>query len=87
MSLFTTGPVAAPLRRDAGAPHRAVGAGRAVRANCYLSHSRTAISSRFPALKKMRAIRAVPGLATNLSARPYIRGALLSDVLVRAAKS
>jgi hypothetical protein len=31
----------------------------------------------------MRAIRAVPGLATNLSARPYIRGAFLNDVLVQ----
>lgn len=31
----------------------------------------------------MRAIRTVPGLANNLSARPYIRGAFLEDVLVR----
>lgn len=30
----------------------------------------------------MRAIRAVPGIATNLSARPYVRGAFLDDVLV-----
>jgi len=28
----------------------------------------------------MRAIRSVPGLANNLSARPYIRGAFLEDV-------
>jgi outer membrane receptor protein involved in Fe transport len=31
----------------------------------------------------MRAIRAVPGIATNLSSRPYVRGAFLDDVLVR----
>jgi outer membrane receptor protein involved in Fe transport len=31
----------------------------------------------------MRAIRTVPGLADNLSSRPYIRGAFLEDVLVR----
>jgi hypothetical protein len=31
----------------------------------------------------MRALRAAPGLATNLSARPFIRGALLNDVMVR----
>ncbi len=30
----------------------------------------------------VRAFRIVPGLATNLSARPYVRGALLDDVLV-----
>jgi len=30
----------------------------------------------------VRALRTAPGLATNLSARPYIRGALLDDVLV-----
>jgi hypothetical protein len=30
-----------------------------------------------------RALRAAPGLATNLSARPYIRGAMLDDVLVQ----
>jgi len=30
----------------------------------------------------VRALRAAPGLATNLSARPYVRGALLDDVLV-----
>src|ERR1700676_2221746 len=30
----------------------------------------------------VRALRIAPGLATNLSARPYIRGALLDDVLV-----
>ena len=30
----------------------------------------------------VRALRAAPGLATNLSARPYVRGAQLSDVLV-----
>jgi outer membrane receptor protein involved in Fe transport len=31
----------------------------------------------------MRAIRGVPGVATNLSSRPYVRGAFLDDVLVR----
>jgi len=31
----------------------------------------------------MRAIRTVPGLANNLSSRPYVRGAFLEDVLVR----
>jgi outer membrane receptor protein involved in Fe transport len=31
----------------------------------------------------MRALRALPGMATNLSARPYIRGSLSEDVLVR----
>jgi hypothetical protein len=31
----------------------------------------------------MRAIRTVPGLADNLSSRPYVRGAFLDDVLVR----
>jgi len=31
----------------------------------------------------MRAIRTVPGLADNLSSRPYVRGAFLEDVLVR----
>jgi outer membrane receptor protein involved in Fe transport len=31
----------------------------------------------------MRALRALPGLATNVSARPYIRGSLSEDVLVR----
>jgi hypothetical protein len=31
----------------------------------------------------LRAIRASPGLATNLSSRPYIRGAFLDDVLVQ----
>lgn len=31
----------------------------------------------------IRALRAAPGLATNLSARPFIRGALLGDVMVR----
>jgi TonB dependent receptor/TonB-dependent Receptor Plug Domain len=31
----------------------------------------------------MRAIRTVPGLANNLSSRPYVRGAFLDDVLVR----
>jgi outer membrane receptor protein involved in Fe transport len=31
----------------------------------------------------LRAIRIVPGLADNLSSRPYIRGAFLEDVLVR----
>jgi outer membrane receptor protein involved in Fe transport len=30
----------------------------------------------------VRALRTAPGLATNLSARPHIRGALLDDVLV-----
>ena len=30
----------------------------------------------------MRALRTAPGLATNLSVRPYVRGALLDDVLV-----
>src|ERR1700675_463726 len=30
----------------------------------------------------VRALRTAPGLATNLSARPYVRGALLDDVLV-----
>ncbi|MDP9066045.1 MAG: TonB-dependent receptor [Pseudomonadota bacterium] len=30
----------------------------------------------------VRALRAAPGLATNISARPYVRGALLDDVLV-----
>jgi hypothetical protein len=30
----------------------------------------------------VRALRAAPGLATNLSARPYVRGALLDDVLI-----
>jgi hypothetical protein len=30
----------------------------------------------------VRALRAAPGLATNLSARPYVRGSLLDDVLV-----
>jgi len=29
----------------------------------------------------MRAIRTVPGLADNLSSRPYVRGAFLEDVL------
>ena len=33
-------------------------------------------------LDAMRAVNTSPGLATNLSARPYIRGALLDDVLV-----
>ena len=31
----------------------------------------------------LRALRALPGLATNASARPYIRGSLTEDVLVR----
>jgi hypothetical protein len=31
----------------------------------------------------LRAIRASPGLATNLSSRPYVRGAFLDDVLVQ----
>jgi outer membrane receptor protein involved in Fe transport len=31
----------------------------------------------------LRAIRTVPGLANNLSSRPYVRGAFLEDVLVR----
>jgi len=31
----------------------------------------------------MRAIRTVPGLADNLSSRPYVRGAFLEDVLVQ----
>lgn len=31
----------------------------------------------------IRATRATPGLATNLSSRPYVRGAFLDDVLVR----
>jgi hypothetical protein len=31
----------------------------------------------------VQALRGTPGLATNLSARPYVRGALLDDVLVR----
>jgi hypothetical protein len=31
----------------------------------------------------LRAIRIVPGLANNLSSRPYVRGAFLDDVLVR----
>jgi hypothetical protein len=31
----------------------------------------------------LRAIRTVPGLADNLSSRPYVRGAYLEDVLVR----
>jgi hypothetical protein len=31
----------------------------------------------------LRALRALPGLATNASARPYIRGSLSEDVLVR----
>jgi TonB dependent receptor/TonB-dependent Receptor Plug Domain len=31
----------------------------------------------------LRALRAAPGLASNLSARPFIRGALLGDVMVR----
>lgn len=31
----------------------------------------------------MRALKAFPGLATNVSARPYIRGSLSEDVLVR----
>jgi outer membrane cobalamin receptor len=31
----------------------------------------------------LRAIRTVPGLADNLSSRPYVRGAFLEDVLVR----
>jgi hypothetical protein len=31
----------------------------------------------------LRAIRGSPGLATNLSSRPYIRGAFLDDVLVQ----
>lgn len=31
----------------------------------------------------MRAIRTIPGLADNLSSRPYVRGAFLDDVLVR----
>jgi outer membrane receptor protein involved in Fe transport len=31
----------------------------------------------------MRALRTVPGLANNLSSRPYVRGAFLDDVLVR----
>ena len=31
----------------------------------------------------VQALRTAPGLATNLSARPYIRGALLDDVLVQ----
>ncbi|HXA37113.1 MAG TPA: TonB-dependent receptor [Steroidobacteraceae bacterium] len=30
----------------------------------------------------IRALRSAPGLATSLSARPYVRGALLDDVLV-----
>jgi outer membrane receptor protein involved in Fe transport len=30
----------------------------------------------------VRALRTAPGLATNLSSRPYVRGALLDDVLV-----
>ncbi len=30
----------------------------------------------------MRALRTAPGFATNLSARPYVRGALLDDVLI-----
>jgi len=31
----------------------------------------------------IRAVRTAPGLATNLSARPFIRGAMLDDVLIR----
>jgi outer membrane receptor protein involved in Fe transport len=31
----------------------------------------------------LRALKALPGLATNVSARPYIRGSLSEDVLVR----
>jgi outer membrane receptor protein involved in Fe transport len=31
----------------------------------------------------MRAVRTIPGLANNLSSRPYVRGAFLEDVLVR----
>jgi outer membrane cobalamin receptor len=31
----------------------------------------------------MQAVREAPGIATNLSSRPYVRGALLDDVLVR----
>ena len=31
----------------------------------------------------MRALKALPGMATNVSARPYIRGSLSEDVLVR----
>jgi TonB-dependent receptor-like protein len=31
----------------------------------------------------IRAVRATPGLATNLSSRPYVRGAFLDDVLVQ----
>ena len=31
----------------------------------------------------MRALKALPGMATNFSARPYIRGSLSEDVLVR----
>jgi outer membrane receptor protein involved in Fe transport len=31
----------------------------------------------------LRAIRAIPGITTNLSSRPYVRGARLDDVLVR----
>ena len=31
----------------------------------------------------VRALRSAPGLAANLSARPFIRGALLGDVMVR----
>jgi hypothetical protein len=31
----------------------------------------------------MRALRALPGMATNVSAKPYIRGSLSEDVLVR----
>lgn len=31
----------------------------------------------------LRSIRTVPGLADNLSSRPYVRGAFLEDVLVR----
>jgi outer membrane receptor protein involved in Fe transport len=31
----------------------------------------------------MRAVRTVPGLADNLSSRPYVRGSFLEDVLVR----
>ena len=31
----------------------------------------------------VRALHGAPGLATNLSARPYVRGALLEDVLIQ----
>ncbi|MDB6088012.1 MAG: hypothetical protein JWN85_796 [Gammaproteobacteria bacterium] len=31
----------------------------------------------------LRAMRSAPGVTTNLSSRPYVRGALLDDVLVR----